>query len=215
MAAPAFLKILVAGVVGVVGWALWSGPAKADPVPPPKPDPTPGPTPTPPIPSDVPGACVSSDALGAGWTVARVQSALTKLGVAALKVDGICGPLTKGAIVKFQKGSGISPTGTVDIATANAIDAALKAKGIKEGGYKPADYAAGCNAGNEDAGKSIAAGATVMRDTAGKGADYVAGYRACFMKVITDSGYQIDEDGNITLADGPPDGESWVIGDVL
>ncbi len=216
MSAPVFLKVAVAGVIGVLGWALFGSSAKADPIKPP--DPTP-PPPSPSIPGDIPGACLTSEAIGAGWTIARVQSALRTLGVAPLKADGSCGPLTKAAIIKFQKGAGIAASGTVDIMTANAIDAKLKAKAIKDAGSEPVQYADGCNDGNDDAKESIKLSTVTFRDVTGKSEDYKAGYRSCFLYVIEKSGYKIDGD-NVLLDhdksdDGKPPGAVTIIGSTL
>lgn len=85
--------------------------------------------------------------------VADVQKALVALGFPLPKhgVDGIRGPETSGAIRSFQQANGISPSGTPDQATVDALNAALKAKPdvlaklkkSTEADIKPAGGAAG------------------------------------------------------------------------
>jgi soluble lytic murein transglycosylase-like protein len=49
--------------------------------------------------------------------VAALQVALRSKGLYAGAVDGISGPLTRGAVIRFQRSNGIRPTGKVGLAT--------------------------------------------------------------------------------------------------
>lgn len=74
-------------------------------------------------------ACLTGDAVKAGWTTAAVQDALAKLGYSPGVIDGLCGKNTKTAIAQFQQARGLSPVGFVDGSTAQALTQALAAKG--------------------------------------------------------------------------------------
>ncbi|HZH53143.1 MAG TPA: peptidoglycan-binding protein [Microvirga sp.] len=56
--------------------------------------------------------------------VSAIQEALTKLGVAELKADGVLGPNTRQAIEAFERSNGLPVTGKLDTRTIQAIGAA-------------------------------------------------------------------------------------------
>ena len=62
---------------------------------------------------------------------AALQQSLTDAGYSPGPVDGIYGPQTVAAVQALQKASGLPETGTVDKATAAALQAALEAKGAE------------------------------------------------------------------------------------
>ncbi|GEK21729.1 peptidoglycan-binding domain-containing protein [Cellulomonas xylanilytica] len=62
---------------------------------------------------------------------AALQQALTDAGYAPGPVDGVYGPQTVAAVQALQKDSGLPETGTVDKATAAALEATLSAKGAE------------------------------------------------------------------------------------
>jgi hypothetical protein len=47
-------------------------------------------------------------------TITQVQSKLSDLGYVVGSIDGLFGPKTRAAIVKFQKDSELAPNGTID-----------------------------------------------------------------------------------------------------
>lgn len=56
-----------------------------------------------------------------GDDVAQLQQKLNNIGFSAGKVDGIYGPITRNAVTRFQKASGITPDGVVGHQTLRAL----------------------------------------------------------------------------------------------
>ena len=61
--------------------------------------------------------------------VKTLQEALSQLGTAQLKADGIYGPLTQQAVSAFQQANGLTVDGIVGAQTAQALNTALAAQG--------------------------------------------------------------------------------------
>jgi hypothetical protein len=61
--------------------------------------------------------------------VKTLQEALSQLGTAQLKADGIYGPLTQQAVTAFQQANGLTVDGIVGTQTAAALNTALAAQG--------------------------------------------------------------------------------------
>ena len=57
-----------------------------------------------------------------GTEVSRLQQKLTDLGMYNGPINGSFGPLTKAAVIKFQKSNGINPVGYVGVSTRNALN---------------------------------------------------------------------------------------------
>jgi peptidoglycan hydrolase-like protein with peptidoglycan-binding domain len=76
------------------------------------------------------GGCLSEDQdrLARDYTEAT-QKALAEAGYYEGKIDGIYGPTTVAAVQSLQKAHDLPETGTVDKATAAALQAELQAKG--------------------------------------------------------------------------------------
>lgn len=71
-----------------------------------------------------PQAAPSSSLSGQKAQVSAVQEALTRLGFANLKADGVLGPNTRQAIEAFERANGLPVTGTLDGRTVQAIEGA-------------------------------------------------------------------------------------------
>jgi len=95
-------------------------------VPPSRPQavPSPAPAPAQPVPRQVPG---TSQALprptqqDLSVMVVRVQAALMRLGYYNGDIDGLLGPLTRAALMGFQKAQGLKQTGRMDVATLSRL----------------------------------------------------------------------------------------------
>jgi hypothetical protein len=139
--AVALAAILIVGVVAVVvaivafGGSGGSGTADTAPITATTPATPPATTPastTPPPAVQTPAslAVVLPDAGTLrtgddGSAVKKLQRALTALGFAPGKADGLFGPLTKQAVVAFQQANGLAPDGIVGAKTAGKINSGL------------------------------------------------------------------------------------------
>lgn len=86
-----------------------AAPSEPEPIPVP---PVPGPGPVPPV-YDCPPVTSGE--------MATAQAKLNVVGVGPLVVDGVYGPKTRAALLKFQKGQGLPESGCLDAATWEAL----------------------------------------------------------------------------------------------
>ena len=66
-------------------------------------------------------AKVQNASTGVKETIKQTQAMLNKLGYKVGTPDGVMGPKTRGAIVRFQNKAGLSPTGTINTDLVKAL----------------------------------------------------------------------------------------------